>query len=1043
MQTLQLATGQLDLATGCLARADGTHTQLTPQESALVRHLSDRQGEDVSREALLTQVLGYQDHVVSRAVDDAIKRLRTKIERVPSRPFHLVSVRGVGYRFVPLARAREVDVRLHLGRRVVDLDLLRVLEDGQTLATLSSQEGRLLEVLSAHRGKPVAFEDLLRQVWEIRDIRQRRVVDKAIYRLRSKIEPDPGSPRHLRTVRGVGLLLEASPAVPLPGGRPVSPPPAEMFGRTELSSQLSSSLEAGTLVTLHGPAGAGKSTLARRAAAGWSGVAREASLMRCQTADDVLDRLNDALGVEEARGRASESLRHALSQHDGLLLVLDDAEACVQGLVEILTDLQDALGRIAVIVTSRRVLGLAGERVIPVGPMAPAAARDLFRARARRAGVTLSEEDELLDQLVEGVDRLPLALELAAARVRLLGLPGLVSRLDRPLDVFRSRGDRGRHGSLRAALSWSWSALGRREREILAGITLFDGPFPVAAAEALLDDSLDALDSLQELVDLAQLRRLPGGLLAPYHGVSDVLREELADQLAALHTAQRPRVFRWLATCAGPIRVAEVPTPKAHGDLRPALDIALTLLSHAPPEPTTHATILHWVLPMLWRIGRNRKADALLAEFPHDAQLPGPLARSIRYLRCRPLDPDRSQLPAWLALADEAAEAHDDELEGLALGRWLATAAEAGHPDQPVIRDRLATLLPRLDRHPIALIRARFGLGWDAFRFGDLDRAWAHLQEALAGCRRHQLGWEHAEIARSLAGVCHAEGRLTEAEAFLQSARQNLEQGMECVTLRGIDDTLGLVRLDQGRITDALTIHERLYEFERHAGHPLKAAIQANRLGTLHGHQGRPDAAIRWFGLARAGFEAEGHVPRAAGALFNLGYCHHLGRHHAEARRQFQAALGHYRALQRRVHEGIVLAMLGRLDLEDGHHAQARAQLTDAVELLDRGRARKQAADARALLSLARVQCADAPTEALATAERALEDLRSMGSGPTLPAVQLTVARIHLHLGDPTTARRLREEAISLASSFGGVKNTDVGVRLEALDQELAACSVP
>ena len=100
MTHLVLAIGRVDLGSGQLLLTDGEDRALTTQDCALLAYLGARPNEDVPRDTLLTEVMGYAPSVTSRAVDDAMKRLRAKVERVPSRPFHLVSVRGVGYRFV-------------------------------------------------------------------------------------------------------------------------------------------------------------------------------------------------------------------------------------------------------------------------------------------------------------------------------------------------------------------------------------------------------------------------------------------------------------------------------------------------------------------------------------------------------------------------------------------------------------------------------------------------------------------------------------------------------------------------------------------------------------------------------------------------------------------------------------------------------------------------------------------------------------------------------------------------------------------------------
>ena len=254
---------------------------------------------------------------MSRAIDDAMKRLRAKVERVPSRPFHLVGVRGVGYRFVPLETAPDRR-RFRVGARTVDLDRLIVEAPGEEALSLSSNEARLLELLRDREGRPMATVDLLREVWGVRDPEQRRVVDRLVYRLRAKVEDAPKSPRYLRTIRGRGLALVVEDAnaagTTSSMGTPCPVPDVEVLGRDGLIQATLDALAApGALITLHGPAGAGKSTASQAIAQGWAGPSRYADLEPTTSASAVLLAIARALGADDApdapEGRVHAALR--------------------------------------------------------------------------------------------------------------------------------------------------------------------------------------------------------------------------------------------------------------------------------------------------------------------------------------------------------------------------------------------------------------------------------------------------------------------------------------------------------------------------------------------------------------------------------------------------------------------------------------------------------------------------------------------------------------------------------------------------------------
>ena len=233
---LALTDRTVDLATGTVS--GGTGATLTDRERALLAYLAARPCETVSRDELLEQVWGYSKQVISRAADNAMRRLREKVEADPSKPTHLVSIFGVGYRFVPkrpdpntltsstsvpapapapapstpdapkipspagpLRRARQ----LFLADRTVDLDRA-VVVGAEGEVALTAIEVGLLEVLAGRKGAIVERGELVRAVWE--DTTRAATVGSALHRLRAKLEADPAEPRHLQTVRGVGYRLK-------------------------------------------------------------------------------------------------------------------------------------------------------------------------------------------------------------------------------------------------------------------------------------------------------------------------------------------------------------------------------------------------------------------------------------------------------------------------------------------------------------------------------------------------------------------------------------------------------------------------------------------------------------------------------------------------------------------------------------------------------------------------------------------------------------------------------------------------------------------
>src|SRR5881397_3627721 len=251
--------------------------------------------------------------------------------------------------------------------------------------------------------------------------------------------------------------------------------------------------EAARLVTLAGPGGTGKTRLALEAAgelvnefgAGvfWIGLApvRDPAL--------VVDTIVQTLGAKQ------ELARHISDKQ--LLLVLDNLDQVVESAVELAALLQ-ACPNLRLLVTSRELLRVDGEVVYPVPALAEPEAVELFCARAR------IEPDAAVAELCGRLDNLPLALELAAARVRVLTPAQILERISQRLDLFRAGRDADpRQQTLRATIAWSYDLLSTDEQRLFVRMAVFRGGCTLEAAEEVVDANLDAL---QSLVDKSLLR---------------------------------------------------------------------------------------------------------------------------------------------------------------------------------------------------------------------------------------------------------------------------------------------------------------------------------------------------------------------------------------------------------------------------------------------------------------------------------------------------------------------------------------------------------
>jgi predicted ATPase/DNA-binding CsgD family transcriptional regulator len=323
-------------------------------------------------------------------------------------------------------------------------------------------------------------------------------------------------------------------------------------GRSDELALIGEALERSRLVTLVGPGGVGKSRTALQAAG------RTADRYPDGVRLVELSALHDPellpatlAGVLELPEQSGMSVLDAVVEHlreRRLLLVLDTCEHLVDGcamLCDIL--LREAAG-LSVLATSRQPLDVPGERCVPLAPLPAEDAVDLFLERA--AAVTAPDRTSDVDReraraLVERLDGIPLALELAAVRLRAVPLAELVARLDHRFEVLNGgrRTSLTRHQTLRTAIDWSYDLCTPRERLLWARLSVFAGSFRLSAAEQVCaGDGLPAgqvVEALIGLVDKSVVRRI--GEDGGRYRLLDTIREYGAGRLAETGDADAVR----------------------------------------------------------------------------------------------------------------------------------------------------------------------------------------------------------------------------------------------------------------------------------------------------------------------------------------------------------------------------------------------------------------------------------------------------------------------------------------------------------------------
>lgn len=437
-------------------------------------------------------------------------------------------------------------------------------------------------------------------------------------------------------------------------------PLTSLVGREKPLRTLSALLAGGRLVTLTGPGGVGKTRLAVASAAQVESATTDLTapdgVWLVELAgqygdfDDLMQSVSAALGLRDdapagtrAPGaefalpspadRVTEALRDRRA-----LLVLDNCEHVIEAAAALTDHLLRAAPGLRVLATSQQPLGIAGETIFTVEPLPPSDAEQMFTERAASAVPGFSLDDtaarDAVAEIVRRLDGIPLALELAATRVRALGVRELASRIDDRFRVLASgqRGVPARQQTLRAVLDWSWELLSAPERIVLRRLAVHHDGCALDAAEAVCaGDGVTAdevLDLVARLVDRSLVVMVPGLDGAPP-------RYRLLESVAAYATERLHEMddvegvrdrhlhhYLGLAERAEPhLRGAGQREWLARLDAETA-NLRAALAAAPPGEAVRLATVLSWWWLLRGRLHEAHRAlSVVLTAAPDDAKL--------------------------------------------------------------------------------------------------------------------------------------------------------------------------------------------------------------------------------------------------------------------------------------------------------------------------------------------------------------------------------------------------------------------------------------
>ncbi len=775
------------------------------------------------------------------------------------------------------------------------------------------------------------------------------------------------SPERLLQIVASDLRADFPPLASLTGHS--LPAERDAFvGRSEQLAELARRLEAGArVVSVLGLGGTGKTRLVTRfgwtALGGFQGGVWFCDLSQARSLDGIVHAVAQGLDVPLGKEDPVTQLGHAIAGRGQCLMILDNFEQVARHAEETLGRWLSRASAARFLVTTREVLGLPGEEILTLPALASSDAAALFmrRAEAAKPGFRPNAEDQsAIGPLVKLLEGLPLAIELAAARVRVMPPRMLLLRMSERFKLLSStRGRLDRQATLRAVFDWSWDLLSLPEKAALAQLSVLEGGFKLESVEAILDlsgydNAPWPIDALQSLVHKSLVRQVTDDRFDLLGSVQEYASEHL--RTAARYTGSGP--------------AALLAAEERHGAYFAGLD-------HKAAIADACAELDNFVVACRRAAARGdaEMAANTLEGAWEGLSLRGPFRVGIDLATVVEATPGLG--------AAAAAKVHG--VAGLALVGSGKDAEAHAHFAASLGQARKVG-----DRR--CECRALIGLGTCDRNAGRMDEARAQFEEALVIAREMKDRTLQSDAYNGLGTMETFLGRTGEALAQFEKALASAREAGDREREGRILANSGILHFNAGRMDEARSQNEAALAVARDVGNrQLEGNILCN-LGMVHQVQARFTEALEQLEAALAVARDLGHARLECVVLCNLGMVYDSLARFDEARERFEAALVIARESADRHREGQFLSYLGVLHARQGKFDEAR-------HCLDSGEALLRAVSDR--MSLGILLCSRAETEHLArcpqAAARALATVEAIaaevGTGPD-SELGLALARV-------------------------------------------------
>lgn len=552
------------------------------------------------------------------------------------------------------------------------------------------------------------------------------------------------------------------------------------------------------VLTLTGPGGVGKTRLALQVAEDVLGFFDDGVyvtlLAALQDPELVMRSIADTLGL---RAKADTALAEQVRAHlrdKQMLLVLDNFEHLLEAAAQI-SELLGACPRVKVLVTSRAPLRIGGEHEVPVAPLASEAAVDLFLRRARANNPTLAVPDgdlEVVEAICDRLDRLPLAIELAAVWTRVLPLSALQEQLAHSLERLTSgrRDVPERQRTLRATIAWSERLLGEDEQRLFHRLAIFPGGCTIEAVAAICGDMAEdrahVLDVLANLAEqsLLHVEQQEEGQREPRFWMLETIREYALErlrasgemeELARQHAEYYAQLIRGLPWGGANQDARDRRIEREMPNVRATLEWARQQRAPNVGLPLATALGLFWYSRGSFDEGERWLTEFLALDAAGEERAPAGLrVRVLYFLTLYALD--RHDFDRGEALAREGLElasAHGDTSGAGNMLTELGHVAEArGDREGAMALYEESLARYRSGGHGGSMGRTLSSLGNVARTLGDYERARLYLEQSLTWAREVRFSWAVASGVVSLGHVA------CEQEDYAR-ARELYREGLE------------------------------------------------------------------------------------------------------------------------------------------------------------------------------------------------------------------------------------------------------------------------